>query len=87
MELLADQNESPFMSSWIFSICGVDVCRKIRFSTSTGISLTWKSITIITVGAIGKKIKNAFDKFMVSLFHYQIYQNRYVILLKASGID
>lgn len=85
--LLANDNESPCMSPWIASICGVDVCGKIGFSSSTGIFLTWKSISIITVGAIGMEIRNAFDKFMVSLFHYQIYQNRCIISLKASGID
>ncbi len=63
------------------------VCGKIGFSTSTGIFLTRKSISIITAGAIGMKIINAFDKFMVSLFHCQIYQNRCVISLKASGND
>lgn len=83
MELLADENESPYISPLIVSICGVDVCGKIRFSTRLEIFLTWKLISIITVGAIGMKIRIAFDKFMVSLFHYQIYQNRCSISLKA----
>lgn len=69
-------------------LCSKYVCEKIGFSTSTGFFFQHeKSISIIIVGAIGAKIRNAFDTFMVSLFHYQVDQNRCIISLKASGID